>query len=348
MRHAAAAWTRTAATSTSIPAAEPRQLAPGGIPRSAPARGRAPAHGQHDRRARRRPVVATPSTTRSSATPATAPTTSCGRSPAPCAGPAAPVPGYWIADSRKMAYKARFRPLQVLTGNHWHAFETSPPRPRKPPRRCRPPPGLSLGPAWAASTAALRAGQPLQCRPGPDFRAALPAACPRAQRALPPVSSRPVLDGCRGRPPFHAEQPAARAPHGPGRLHRQPHRRRSAHGHGVRFPNPVGLAAGGQGRCLHRRPRRARLRLSRWARSRRGRSRQPAPAHVPAAAGGCADHRMGFNNGGVDAFVAMCGRPLEGRGRPGAEHRKNADTPIERANDDYLYCWSASIRTPAM
>ncbi len=22
-----------------------------------------------------------------------------------------------------MAYKARFRPLQVLTGNHWHAFE---------------------------------------------------------------------------------------------------------------------------------------------------------------------------------------------------------------------------------
>lgn len=31
--------------------------------------------------------------------------------------------GYWIADSRKMAYKARFRPLQVLTGNQWHPFD---------------------------------------------------------------------------------------------------------------------------------------------------------------------------------------------------------------------------------
>jgi len=27
--------------------------------------------------------------------------------------------GYWIAQSPKMAYKARFRPLQALTGGHW-------------------------------------------------------------------------------------------------------------------------------------------------------------------------------------------------------------------------------------
>ncbi|GAB4122150.1 MAG: arginyltransferase [Sideroxydans sp.] len=27
--------------------------------------------------------------------------------------------GYWIADSKKMAYKARFQPLQGLTGAHW-------------------------------------------------------------------------------------------------------------------------------------------------------------------------------------------------------------------------------------
>jgi arginine-tRNA-protein transferase len=27
--------------------------------------------------------------------------------------------GYWIAQSPKMAYKARFRPLQALTGGQW-------------------------------------------------------------------------------------------------------------------------------------------------------------------------------------------------------------------------------------
>jgi arginine-tRNA-protein transferase len=30
--------------------------------------------------------------------------------------------GYWIADSRKMAYKARFQPLQGLQDNEWHAI----------------------------------------------------------------------------------------------------------------------------------------------------------------------------------------------------------------------------------
>jgi len=31
--------------------------------------------------------------------------------------------GYWIPDCRKMAYKNRFRPLQVFRGGHWQKFD---------------------------------------------------------------------------------------------------------------------------------------------------------------------------------------------------------------------------------
>jgi arginine-tRNA-protein transferase len=33
--------------------------------------------------------------------------------------------GYWIADSRKMAYKARFRPLEALTRDGWRRLENA-------------------------------------------------------------------------------------------------------------------------------------------------------------------------------------------------------------------------------
>lgn len=32
--------------------------------------------------------------------------------------------GYWIEQSRKMAYKARFQPMQVLRGNQWQPFSS--------------------------------------------------------------------------------------------------------------------------------------------------------------------------------------------------------------------------------
>jgi dihydroorotate dehydrogenase len=52
-------------------------------------------------------------------------------------------------------------------------------------------------------------------------------------------------------------------------------------------------------------------------------------------------NRMGFNNGGVDAFVAnvQASRFYQNReGVIGLNIGKNADTPIERAVDDYLLC----------
>jgi leucyl-tRNA---protein transferase len=36
--------------------------------------------------------------------------------------------GYWISQSRKMAYKTRFRPMEVLGASGWdeHDFDTQP------------------------------------------------------------------------------------------------------------------------------------------------------------------------------------------------------------------------------
>lgn len=48
-------------------------------------------------------------------------------------------------------------------------------------------------------------------------------------------------------------------------------------------------------------------------------------------------NRMGFNNDGLDAFVANVGRSRY-RGVLGLNIGKNFDTPIDRAGDDYLAC----------
>jgi dihydroorotate dehydrogenase len=52
-------------------------------------------------------------------------------------------------------------------------------------------------------------------------------------------------------------------------------------------------------------------------------------------------NRMGFNNGGVDAFVANVQASRfyqEKAGVLGLNIGKNADTPIERAAEDYVHC----------
>ncbi|MFX5578947.1 quinone-dependent dihydroorotate dehydrogenase, partial [Acinetobacter baumannii] len=52
-------------------------------------------------------------------------------------------------------------------------------------------------------------------------------------------------------------------------------------------------------------------------------------------------NRMGFNNGGVDAFVTNVQSSRfyqERQGVLGLNIGKNADTPIERAAEDYVAC----------
>ncbi len=65
---------------------------------------------------------------------------------------------------------------------------------------------------------------------------------------------------------------------------------------------------------------------------------QPRLFRLPAA--NALINRMGFNNGGVEAFLVNI-RRARYRGILGLNIGKNADTPIERAADDYLHCLRA-------
>ena len=107
---------------------------------------------------------------------------------------------------------------------------------------------------------------------------------------------------------------------------------------GLTFPNPVGLAAGlDKNGGLHRRARRARFRLHR---DRHGHAASRSPAIPSRACSACRQaqgiiNRMGFNNDGVDALVENVKR-AKFKGILGINIGKNADTPIEKAADDYL------------
>jgi dihydroorotate dehydrogenase len=108
---------------------------------------------------------------------------------------------------------------------------------------------------------------------------------------------------------------------------------------GLRFPNPVGLAAGLDKNGDHidalgdlgfgfieigtitPRPQPG--------------NPQPRLFRLPAAEG--IINRMGFNNGGLDALVKNV-EASQYRGILGINIGKNFDTPIEKANDDYLAC----------
>lgn len=112
---------------------------------------------------------------------------------------------------------------------------------------------------------------------------------------------------------------------------------------GITFPNPVGLAAGldKDGAYIDGLAALGFGSIEIGTVTPRAQPGNPRPRmfRLPAARG--IINRMGFNNGGVDAFVANVQASRfyqEKRGVLGLNIGKNADTPIERAADDYLAC----------
>ena len=112
---------------------------------------------------------------------------------------------------------------------------------------------------------------------------------------------------------------------------------------GISFPNPVGLAAGldKDGAYIDGLAALGFGSIEIGTVTPRGQMGNPKPRmfRLPKARG--IINRMGFNNGGVDAFVANVQASRfyqERQGVLGLNIGKNADTPIERAAEDYLHC----------
>jgi dihydroorotate dehydrogenase len=108
---------------------------------------------------------------------------------------------------------------------------------------------------------------------------------------------------------------------------------------GLRFPNRVGLAAGLDKNAAH---------IDGLAAlgfghvecgtvTPRAQPGNPKPRLFRLPSAQALINRMGFNNEGLDAFVANAGRSRY-RGVLGLNIGKNLDTPINRAADDYIAC----------
>jgi dihydroorotate dehydrogenase len=112
---------------------------------------------------------------------------------------------------------------------------------------------------------------------------------------------------------------------------------------GIRFPNPVGLAAGldKDGAYIDGLASLGFGFIEVGTVTPRAQPGNPMPRMFRLPRANAIINRMGFNNGGVDAFVAnvQASRFFQNKeGVLGLNIGKNADTPIERAADDYLHC----------
>ena len=112
---------------------------------------------------------------------------------------------------------------------------------------------------------------------------------------------------------------------------------------GLRFPNPVGLAAGldKDGAYIDGLAALGFGFIEVGTVTPRAQPGNPKPRMFRLPQADALINRMGFNNGGVDAFVRNVQASRfyqEKQGILGLNIGKNADTPIERATDDYLTC----------
>ena len=112
---------------------------------------------------------------------------------------------------------------------------------------------------------------------------------------------------------------------------------------GITFPNPVGLAAGldKDGAYIDGLAALGFGFIEVGTVTPRPQPGNPKPRIFRLPQANAVINRMGFNNGGVDAFVANVQASKFFRNKEGVlglNIGKNADTPIERAADDYLHC----------
>ena len=112
---------------------------------------------------------------------------------------------------------------------------------------------------------------------------------------------------------------------------------------GITFPNPVGLAAGldKDGAYIDGLAALGFGFIEVGTVTPRAQPGNPRPRMFRLPRANAIINRMGFNNGGVDAFIANVRASKfyqDKQGVLGLNIGKNADTPIERAVDDYLLC----------
>jgi dihydroorotate dehydrogenase len=108
---------------------------------------------------------------------------------------------------------------------------------------------------------------------------------------------------------------------------------------GLEFRNRVGLAAGldKNGECIEAFDRMGFGFIEIGTVTPRPQPGNPRPRMFRLPRERAIINRLGFNNQGVDALVARATRARR-RAVLGINIGKNADTPIERAEDDYLFC----------